>query len=200
MGKVILGLIVLAIIALVVCFAPIMNTAYTAIVDYQDTETYYGDEPYHEIETYVEAVPLDYKVVNSFVEKSTVTHRTTINISGTGQSEQTWEEVVLVACVTVLNTDSLAGIFEVTFSLDNPVIEELRSIKLALDSNEEETARCPAYELGDWQYSINPATKMVQKERTVVKYKQVEKQRPVTKQRPETRYKRITVLDYLRHR
>ena len=50
------GLAIFVIAVLVICFVPLMNTAYTAIVDYEDTETYYEDEPYQETETYVEAV------------------------------------------------------------------------------------------------------------------------------------------------
>jgi len=56
MGKKIgiaVGIIIL-VAALVVCLIPLKTVAYTVMVDYQDTETYYEDEPYQ--------LPLDYEV------------------------------------------------------------------------------------------------------------------------------------------
>ena len=47
------GVIVL-IIALVVCLVPGVEVAYTVTVDYQDTETYYEDEPYEDTGSYYE--------------------------------------------------------------------------------------------------------------------------------------------------
>ena len=52
MSRRIVAGVIIAIVALVVGFVPIMDVPYTEIVQYQDTETYYEDEPYEEIETY----------------------------------------------------------------------------------------------------------------------------------------------------
>jgi hypothetical protein len=159
------------------------------MVDYQDTETYYEDEPYQ--------VPLDYEVTKSYVGQGTITHETSTVIGGIGESHHTWEETIPVACVVVRNIDTISGTFNVSFSVSEPLYDLclgelcLPYRTLSLDPNEAQTAEFSAYELGDWSYEVTPSTK--------TEYKQVEKQRTVTKQRPETRYKEVTLLDYLLH-
>ncbi len=61
--------VVIAIVALVVCLVPLKEVAYAVTVDYQDTETYYEDEPYEDIETYRETVRLQYRVLDSFTNE-----------------------------------------------------------------------------------------------------------------------------------
>jgi len=185
MGKKIgiaVGIIIL-VAALVVCLIPLKTVAYTVMVDYQDTETYYEDEPYQ--------LPLDYEVTKSYVGQDTITHETSTVIGGIGESHHTWEETIPVACVVVQNIDTISGTFNVSFSVSEPLDELFLHRTLSLDPNEAQTAECPAYKLGDWNYEVTPSTK--------TEYKQVEKQRTVTKQRPETRYKEVTLLDYLLH-
>jgi len=183
--------VAIAIAAIVVCAAPLKTVAYTVMVDYQDTETYYVDESY---EAQV-AEPLDYQVVDSYVGEEIITHEASTIIGGIGESHDTWEETIPVACVVVKNTDTVSGTFTVSFSVANSLDAFFLTIPLDLAPDETKTAECLAYELGDWEYRVAPSTKTV----TGTEYRQVEKQRTVTKQRPETRYKEVTLLDYLLH-
>lgn len=179
---------IIALVALAVCLIPLKTVAYNVIVDYQDTETYYVDEPY-EAEV---AEPLDYKVVNSYTAEETLTHETSISIGGIGESSNTWEEIIPVACVVVENTDTASGVFTISFSVTEPLDAFFLAIPLDLAPGETKTAKCLAYELGDWEYRVIPSTKTV----TKTEYRQVQKQRTVTKQRVETQYKKVTLLDY----
>lgn len=191
MGKKIVAGVIIAIAALVVCLVPLKEVGYTITVDYQDTETYYENEP---CEVQV-AEPLGYQVVNSYIGEDTITHETSTVIGGIGESHHTWQETIPVACVVVQNTDTVSGVFTVSFSVAKPLDELFLTRTLNLGSNEKKTAKCPAYELGDWNYRVTPSTKTI----TKTEYRQVEKQRTVTKQRPETRHKKVTLLDYLLH-
>lgn len=188
----------LVIAALVICFAPLIDVAYPVTVEYKDTETYYEDEPYQEVETYPKQQPLNYEVVKAYVKEVKGTERSSITI-GTHIIEETEETTYLdVVCVDVKNTDTVEGMFEVSFSVAKPTFGSL-SLKTTLElrPGQIKTAQCPADQVGDWNYWITPSTKEIEDERTVTKYKQVEKQRTVTNQRQETRLKRVTVLDYL---
>jgi hypothetical protein len=189
--------IVIVILALVICLAPLKQVPYAIIVDYEDTETYYEDEPYEDTETYTETVPLDYEVV---------------------ESDGHPEGFTTVVSVVVRNEDNIAGTFNVNFSvLYGCTFIEPGSIRLTgipflqekelyLEPNEIGTA---AYRVDNeypancafksWSYDVTSSTKEVEKETTVTRYRQVEKQRTVTKQRQETRYKKVTLLDYLLH-
>jgi len=182
--------IVVAILALVVCLVPLKTVAYTVLVDYEDTETYYESEPYEDIETYTETVPLDYEVV---------------------ENEAYIEGTTPVVSVAVQNTDSVSGTFTVRLSIRSNIWGELIYFldydekELYLKPGETGTATNRADDVNaeendwSWSYDVTPATKEVEKERPVTKYRQVEKQRTVTKQRQETRYKKVTLLDYLLH-
>jgi hypothetical protein len=197
MKKVIIGITVALIAVLVVCLVPLKTVAYTVMVDYQDTETYYENEPYEVTETYTETVPLAYEVVKD--------------------NEYT-EGTATVVSVTVQNTDSVPGTFTVDLSIIYgctfiaPGRIELTSMvasdkrELYLEPNHTGTATYTADNpypancaVKSSSWGVTPDTKQVQKERTVTKYRQVEKQRTVTKQRPETRYKTVTILEYLSH-
>jgi len=190
--------IILAIAAIVICFVPLMNAAYIVAVEYQDTETYYEDEPYETTETYTENVPLDYEVIKVYTEDDVFTERQSVVIGGIVFQDEVVETPIKVACVTVKNTDSPDSSFKVTFSVAKALFSELpKDVSLVLSSGESKTAKYPAEKLGDWSYTVTPGTKPVEAEKTVTKYRQVEKQRTVTKQRQETCYKKITLLDYL---
>ena len=190
------GVVVVA-LALVVCLAPLKTVPYTVMVDYEDTETYYEDEPYADVETYTEMVPLDYEVVESDMDVEG--HTATVS-------------------VVVRNQDDIAG----TFTVDLTVIYgctfiapgsiEITSMfasderELYLKPNKTGTATYSAdnpypanCDVDSWSYDVTPGTKELEKERTVTKYRQVEKQRTVIKQRQETRHKKVTLLDYLLH-
>ena len=185
---------VLLVVFLVVYLIPLKTVAYTVMVDYQDTETYYEDEPYEVTETYTETVLLDYEVV---------------------ESEGHAEGVTAVFSVVVRNEDNITGTFTVDFSVFygctfiEPGSIQITTMpfsheeELYLESNDTGTAtysvdnEYPANcDVDSWSYDVTPDTKEVEKERTVTEYRQVEKQRTVTKQRPETRYKKVTLLDY----
>lgn len=212
--------LVIAILALVACLVPLKQVAYAATVDYQDTETYYDDEPYEDMETYYEnepyedtetyskAVPLSYDAVN-YVKNDTIKERRQIIIGGKVFQDEVVEVPIQVASVDVKNTDDIAGSFTVSFSGITPIFgSPSLTTKLDLSPSEVKTATCPAETFSTWQYNVTPSTKSimsqrtvikyreVEKQRTVTRYRQVEKERTVTKQRPETRYKKVTLLEY----
>jgi hypothetical protein len=191
----IIVVIVVTILALVVCLVPLKEVAYAITVDYEDTETYYENEPYEDVETYTETVPLDYEVVESEVDV---------------------EGVTAVASIVVRNKDNIAGTFTVDLSVIYgctfiaPGSIEITSLlasdeeELHLEPNDTGTATCSVDNpypsncaFDSWSYDVTPDTKEMEEERTVTKYRQVEKQRTVTRQRQETRYKKVTLLDYL---
>ena len=193
---IIAGIIVI-VAAIVMWQAPLKDVPYTVMVDYEDTETYYENEPYEDTETYTETVPLDYEVVD-----------TDIDVGG---------QTVTVSA-TVRNKDNVAGTFTVELSMVygctfiGPGSIEITSLldsdedELHLEPNDTDTATYSSDNpypmncaLDSWSYDVTPGTKEVERERTVTKYRQVEKQRTVTKQRQETRYKKVTLLDYLLH-
>ena len=175
-----------------------METPYTVTVQYQDTESYYEDEPYEVTETYSDAVPLDYEVV-----------KTEAYVQGT----------TFHASVEVRNEDNVAGAFIVDFSVVygctfiSPGSIHITSVyfddeeELHLAPKAKKTARFavdnehPAdCDVDSWSYYVFPSTKDVEKERTVTEYRQVERERTVTREREETRYKRVTILAYVRSR
>lgn len=222
--KVVIGIIIAVIIALVVGFVPIMDVPYTVTVQYQDTETYYEDEPYEGIETYTETVPLDYEVVKSYTDLDSYE----VWRSNAGDVEIFFP----IGCVSLKNTDSAVGTvnFQFTFyqliKMDVEVMERLYGhqpieelvktagskyngrARLTLEPSKTETIRYSFegaiedkliwdYYLWDWEYTITEATKSVEMERTITKYRQVEKQRTVTKERTETHYKKVPIFEYL---
>lgn len=212
--KIAIGVFVLLVIsALVISFAPLMDAAYTITIDYQDTETYYEDEPYEVIDTYYETEPLDYEVVEAYLS-------TDIQWEGEGVVPPSIP-VVPLCCVTLRNIDTVPGIFDVHFSFEVSHISiSAESIRLwseayagrkelYLKPNETKTVNHRFGEVNlselersddfSWGYKVTPATKTIERERIVTKYRQVEKQRIVMKQRLETRYKKVTLLDYLLH-
>ena len=187
--------IVLAIIASVICFAPLISVAYTVDLEYQTTETYYANEPYEEIEIYYEEVPLTYEVVDSF-----------------------WREKKGNPCgyVEVKNTDDAYGLFTVEFTfsvgythispgsivLGSYVFKANEELYVEPDQTKTATHRENNIDIDDnwsWNYKVTPDKKSVEYQRTVTKYRQVEKTRPVITYRTETRYKKVTILDYLLH-
>jgi hypothetical protein len=190
--------IVFIVVAFIIWQAPLMQVPYTVMVDYEDTETYYEDEPYQATETYIEQVPLDFSS-DGYVRTETMEEHQQIIIGDIVIQDEIVEVEFDVAKVDVMNIDDVVGDFVVSFSGFTPMFGEISLTRtLTLDPGELETAECPAESsIDDWDYEVAPDTKGVEKERTVTKYERVEKQRTVTKQRPETRYKRVPILDYL---
>lgn len=105
-------------------------------------------------------VPLDYEVVDVYVEEESSTETRTLII---GNEEQTEQIVVplFVACVTVKNTDTVAGTFHVNFVVEEPFDSFFLNKALNLAPGESQTAKCPAYTLGEWSHQITPSTKTV---------------------------------------
>lgn len=58
--------VVIAVLALVAGFVPIIEVSYTETVQYQNTETYYENEPYEDTETYYENEP--YEAIEIYYE------------------------------------------------------------------------------------------------------------------------------------
>ena len=184
MKKILVTVVIVVVIVVVVGFVPIMN------VPYQDTETYYEDEPYEVTETYIATVPLSYEVIESYVYDDTYTYHWQTDIGGL-VGEGTEEVPIQVAGVDIRNTDDIAGTFTVSFSGFTPLF--FSSTELNLSPGEEKTASCPSeYDIDDWSYDVTPDMKDVEKERTVTKYRQVERERTVT------RYKKGSIFEYLR--
>jgi len=191
--------IVVIVAALVIWLVPLKTVAYTVMVDYEDTETYYEDEPYQATENYTENVPLTFEA-NAYIDEDVIYEHQQIIIGGIVFQDEIVEVPIYIACAEVKNIDDVAGEFIVSFSGFQPMFGEHSLTRtLDLSPGQEETAECPADSINDWSYEVTPGTKEVEAERTVTKYRQVEKQRTVIKQRPETRYKKVTLLDYLLH-
>lgn len=195
----IIAAVVFIVVAIVAWKAPLIQVPYVAMVDYEDTETYYESDPYQETETYIEYVPLTFEV-ESYIEEDTIPERHQIIIGGVVFQDEIVDVPIEIACVKVKNTDETFGIFIVSFSGFIPMFgEPSLTIELELYPGYYKTAECKSYSIDSWDYVVTPDTKEVEGERTVTKYEQVEKQRTVTRQREETRYKKVTLLDYLLH-
>ena len=192
--------IVLFVVALVLWLVSLKPVGYTVMVDYEDTETYYEDEPYLDTETYIEQVPLDFKS-DGYVRTETREEHHTIIIGDIVFQDEIVEVEFDVAKDDVMNLDDVTGDFTVSFSGFKPMLGGFSLTRtLTLHPGELETAECPAESsIADWDYELTPGTKEVESERTVTKYRQLEKQRTVIKQRQETRYKKVSLLDYLLH-
>jgi len=100
--------------------------------------------------------PLDYEVIDSYVEEDVSIETRSLIIGDFEQTEQV-EVPLFIACVTLKNTDTVSGDFQVIFSVTEPFLFTQKT--LALAPSEIGTAKCPAYSLGDWDYQIIPSTK-----------------------------------------
>ena len=189
--------VVIAVLALVAGFVPIIEVPYTKTVQYQDTETYSAIEP------------LSYEVVgfckkeqrpgSSFV-RSSVAFSKDLDLIRKALTES--NKQVPVGYVIVQNKDIIHGIFGVHITFYSQGKEFTHEETLKLSPDELETVKYYATWKTDmpftiainadrdewsWEYKVTPDTKTVQKERTV------------TKERPETRYKKVPVFEYLLH-
>jgi len=191
---------IIAVIAIIICLPTLKSVPYTVMVDYEDTQTYYEDEPYLATETYIEQVPLDFES-DGYLRRETNEERHTIIIGDVVFQDEIVEVEFDVAKVDVTNFDDVSGDFVVSFSGFIPMFGQTTLTRtLTLGPGQTSTAECPGNSIiNEWDYEVTPDTKGVEKERTVTKYEQVEKQRTVTRQREETHYKKVTLLDYLLH-
>jgi len=201
-----IGIIVAA--ALVLCLVPLRTVAYTATIDYQDTETYYETEP------------LEYRELDSFTTEAVNDVRGHAAMHGYDLPDEIvgWPDFAVY--VVVQNLDDVLGTFEIRYTCvgtaDKSVAEKYQwlvqltpeeyqeldikcyagSRELYLQPHEIGVAICPqsgvniGSDRGPWWsggYEVIPPGK------------EVEKQRTVAKQRFETCYKKVTLLDYWLH-
>ncbi len=108
----ILGFVALAVGALAVCFAPLVEAAYTVTVEYEDIETYYETEPY-EVQV---TEPLDYEILQSYIDSDTFTERHRLIIGGVVFQDEIVEVTFPIGCVTLQNIDTVPGTFGINFS------------------------------------------------------------------------------------
>jgi len=108
--------VIIAAVAIVGCLIPLKTVAYTVMVDYQDTETYYEDEPYEKTETYTEKVPLDYKLIESYLDTDSTFVQSRIVIGGVVIQDEIVETRSPIGCVILKNMDSDLGSVKVYFS------------------------------------------------------------------------------------
>ena len=160
--------VVIAIIALVVCLVPLKGVAYAVAVDYQDTETYYEDEPYQVTQTYYETEPcevnttepLDYEVVKSYTEIVKVLYRD--DELPRVPREIGFGDPAPKGYVVVKNTDDVAGTFSIKFSFwawdefiaafNMPLKNYQKGeVELYLKPSESGTAEFLAYRLGTYE-------------------------------------------------
>ncbi len=149
--------IVIAIIALVVCLVPLKWVSQEVTVDYEETQTYYENEPYEVTENYTEVVPCDYKVIKSYDEIVKVLYRDDEEIPGMPR-ETGFGDLAPKGYVVVKNTDDIAGTVTVKFSFwtwDEYMtgffpIEKYQEgeVELYIEPGESDTAIFLAYKLG----------------------------------------------------
>lgn len=148
-------------------------------------------EPEIEPEPQLVEVPLSYEVVDSFLEQDSFSERRTLTIGGEVIQDEVVEVFFPIGCVTVKNTDDIAGEFTVHFAfyavdkftaeaheevfgeLDESFIKILGtqysgSIVLMLDTAEEETAEYTVYDISMeedewlWEFEVIPGTKLIE--------------------------------------
>jgi hypothetical protein len=199
--------VVIVILGIVICLAPLKTVAYTVAVDYADTETYYENEP------------LEYRELDSFTTEAMKDVQGRATMVGYDLPDEIVVWPNFAVYVVVQNLDDVPGTFEIHYSCvgtaDKSVAEDRQlwvqsspeeyqklldischtgSIELYLLPHGVGVAICPedgvnvaSDRIAWWSggYDVIPGTQAVEKQRTV------------TKQRQETRYKKVTLLDYL---
>jgi len=193
--------VIAVVVALVACLVPLKEVAYTVTIDYQDTETYYEDEPYEVMEICYE--PLEYQYLGWGFGGGP--HYKLMN-----RGEVAGHFTVRLVLYTIGEDKYLDLVWEypqgfpeevIESNFQKSVIEEILYLKPKEEGEVqwswEELGVDPAETEYDGRWEVLPEE--VGGEKTVIRYKQVQKQRTVTKQRPETRYKKVTLLDYLLH-
>jgi len=213
--------IVIAIAALVVCVAPLKEVAYALTVDYEDTETYYEDEPlqYRELDSSSRLVESEYysdvaQRPLEDLENWAAAYGYEIELSG---------QLVLVLdywtlYVVIQNLDDIAGTFQVGYTLataDRQAAERQKNLMQRTSEEWNELNR--EYYEGNIELHLEPEgigvficppegiyitpdrVPFEHSHEIVPATTELEKQRTVTRQRQETRYKKVALLDYLLH-
>lgn len=209
--------ITLGVVAVIFCFIPLKAVAYTVIVDYQDVETYYVDEPYEDTETYYEEEPYEDVETYRVPHREVTTEKYYISVWPSD-----WEVLEAIsryetAYVTLKNTSNIAGTFIVSFSfsvtslrrdwydghlyIETNNSEDEQEIYLKLGERGTVTSRAKYYDETSsltWSYAVFPEKEQVEMERMVPgpiewveEQRTVTKYRQVEKQRTVTKYKQV---------
>ena len=198
--------------ALVVCLVPLKEVAYAVTVDYEDTETYYENEPYEELQD--RTWSLGYQVINW-------------GYGGYGTLDGSY---ICGPHYKIMNRSEVAGHFtfhlvlytieedkylDIMWQYGNVIPDEVRESEFDKLILEEDVYLEPE-EIGEAAWSMEDligkectevrtikiweiVPQEITEQTMVTKFRQVERQRTVTKQRQETRYEKVTLLDYLLH-
>jgi hypothetical protein len=170
-------------------------------VSYQDTETYYENEPYQDTETYNVTEALEYHIIERHYGYAME------NLPIGAKPPCAW------GVISLLNTDTVSGKFIVHFHLTVEQLTPTGADRFDFVSNDYQDSKELHLEPGEigtwekywteidlapedncsWRYEVT-GSKTVEKQRTVTKYRQVEQERTVT------RYKKGTIFEYLRSR
>ena len=184
-----IGIIVAA--ALVFCLVPLKTVAYTVMVDYENTETYYENELREVIE------PLEYQVAQ--YGGGGGPHYTLINRDSVAGYFD------ICCTLYIMDEDTY---YDLSWQYDRIPIDVFKQHsqqyilkdRVYLEPGEKGGVKWSWDDITSSDfYSYESFWEVSPEQVTKAKYVQVEKQRTVTKQRPETRYKKITLLDYLLH-
>ncbi|UCC90881.1 MAG: hypothetical protein JSW24_01600 [Dehalococcoidia bacterium] len=203
---------------LVFCLAPVKAVSYTVDEKYQTTETYYVSELYTREEPYVETEP--YTDIETYYEKEPYEEAVPIDYVVTGEEGYNYfGGGGFYVRVYIKNTDVIGGDFTVLFDLTlhgGAKTTESKTKYIAAGKEEKLTISYHGAALSFFTYSVTPPVKTVtayrtvEKTREVINYRPVIKYREITeyrcvpqemtvcKTRPVTRWKRVSMLEYLR--
>jgi hypothetical protein len=178
MKKIVIAIVIVVAVVLVVGFVPLMN------VPYQDTETYYVDEPYEVTENYTEDVQIKLEIVEDALVRDFL-------LFVRGKVKNTSNQTLYWGDVTIWVEYEIEGLPGRTFLQPGGIDPipatfkpgEIRNFSVLVQD-------------GATNYEIIPPTitQTVERERTVTKYRQAEQERLVT------HYRKGSVFEYLRSR
>jgi len=190
--------------ALVICFAPVMNKAYSVSM----TELVQVSKPYTVDVIVPVQVSQPYTVDVTDQTQHQLSHQVT---SATFTPDRTWAglgpDCGMHFNVTVKNTDQQAGTFTVYFTYSSPSWVRHGEASVNVAPGEWQTAYydaglLPCNAITDWNYEVTTtSTHKETRYTTVTEYqtRQETRYRTVTEYqtRQETRYQRLSVLKYL---
>jgi hypothetical protein len=139
-------------------------------------------EPEPEPEPQLIEVPLNYEVVDSFLEQDSFSERRQIIIGGQVFQDEIVEVFFPIGCVTVKNADSVSGTFTVRFTFytwdkgtPENLIEAMRREYVSdqtveLQPDEIGTVKYSAYDIDldseshewIWEFEVIPSTKLIE--------------------------------------
>ncbi len=204
--------VIIAIIAVVGCLVPLKEVPYTVMVDYEDTETYYENEPYEDIETYYVdepyeetneiLVPLQYQVVTGGGSQS-IQYCTIMNRDEVG-GHFTFRQTIYV-----IDRDDWVDVeweweqgVHVDYDSDPRFTRYDLEETIYLEPNETGEVRWDAQEIDGrpreeiWVNGFGLSPVIIPEEKivedTVIKYRQVEKERMVTQYQEVEKERTVT--------